>query len=55
MTIETPEKPDEKTPDPAAKPEQAAKSWFERNSKVIAFAVGALIVLAALVLGLRHG
>lgn len=49
--------PDVQTPDPnpADAPQAAPKSWLERNIRIIGYVAAALIVLAALVLGLRHG
>lgn len=57
MAIETPEKPDEKTPDPnpADKPNAPQASWFSRNGKVVGFVIAAIIIIAALILGLHHG
>lgn len=57
MGIETPEKPDVKTPDPnpADQPQAATKNWFERNAKVIGVVLGALLILGALIAGLHHG
>lgn len=57
MAIETPEKPDEKTPDlnPADQPNAKQPSFLAKNGKTIAVVIAALLIIAALVAGLHHG